>query len=381
MAENSGQERTEEATPKRKSDARKKGEVLRSKELTTFFSLTAAGVGLLLFGGQLISDLMALFQNHLSFDKATAFTPGGLMATMKTTMLEFSLLLAPFLLLMLLTMTLGQFLLGGFVMNFSLLAPKLERIDPAKGLGRMFSMRSLVELVKALGKFFLVAGAVIFIISLILGDILRLPTQSLESSLAVSGNLLVWCFLGFSAALILVVCLDVPYQIHAFNKKLKMTKQEIRDEMKETEGRPEIKSAIREKQQEFSRARMMSAVPTADVVITNPTHYAVALNYDMAGSQAPIVVAKGADLVAARIREVAAANDVTVFSAPPLARALYASTEIDQQIPENLFLAVAQVLAYVFQLRDGGARRRKPAPPTDLPVPQEYDDLIKRRGN
>ena len=237
----------------------------------------------------------------------------------------------------------------------------------------MFSPKSLMELVKALGKFFLVGGVACFVLYTVLDEILMLPLQPLSQAFTNTGSMFIWCLLGFSSTLVLIAAIDVPFQLFQFKKQIRMTKQEVKEEMKDTEGRPEVKSAIRERQQEAANRRMMAEVPTADVVITNPTHYAVALRYDQDSNGAPRVVAKGKDFIAAKIREIAEENEIAIFRAPPLARALYASTELDQEIPGNLFLAVAQVLAYIFQLRQ--ARRgkaRMPRPPRNIKVPEEY---------
>jgi flagellar biosynthetic protein FlhB len=187
-----------------------------------------------------------------------------------------------------------------------------------------------------------------------------------------------WSFVACSSALIIVAAIDAPFQLWQHNKQLKMTKQEIRDENKETEGRPEVKGRIRALQHELSRRRMMEAVPTADVIITNPTHYAVALSYDPSRMKAPVVVAKGADLIAANIRAVADKHHVAIVSAPPLARALYASTELDQEIPGGLYVAVATILTYVYQLRaTAAAGEMPPETPHDLPIPDELIDVLK----
>lgn len=376
MAQETGQEKTEQATPKRKSDAKKKGETLRSKELTTFLSLMVAGAGIFIFGAQIINDLLDVFRQHLNVNQQLIFSKEEMLAKMAMAVREFSVLLLPFLGMMLVSVTCGPLMLGGWSMSADQIKPKLERIDPVKGFGRIFSMRSLAELVKALAKFLLVAFVVILIIGVIIDDILHLSSLPLLTAISSSAGFFMWSFLGFSAVLILVVAFDVPFQIWSFDKKLKMTKQEIKDELKETEGRPEVKQAVREKQQELSMHRMIAAVPDADVVVTNPTHFAVALKYEEGGSGAPVVVAKGRDLVAANIREVASSHNVCVFEAPPLARALYASTRLNQQIPEDLFLAVAQVLAYVFQLRNAEVAKKKPVPPRNLPVPEEYDSQL-----
>lgn len=382
MAENSAQEKTEEATPKRKLDSRKKGQVPRSKELNTFTSLMAAGVAMLLFGNQIVSDITTLLTDHLSFSREAAFSEAVIANQLSTASADFLLLLTPLLVSLLCVSLVSPVALGGFIFNVSLIQPKLERISFAKGFGRIFSSKSLLELPKALGKFVLVAGVAIFVLNLAMEDIYSLSLQPFTSALSSAGWLFVWCFFGFSSVLILVVAIDVPFQLWEHRKQIRMTKQDTKDEYKETEGKPEVKQAIREKQQEFARQRMMAEVPKADVIITNPTHFAVALRYDQHGKGAPKVVAKGRDLVAKRIREIAAEHKVMVFSAPPLARALYASTELNQEIPANLFTAVAQVLAYVFQLRKAAkGSGKRPKPPVDLPIPDDYASSMKLGGN
>lgn len=373
MAESSAQERTEEATPKRREDARKKGQIPRSRELNTLTSLLGAGVGMLVFGRQIIDDVSTLLSESLSFGHNAAFSDSIISLQMGDSVTKFLLLLSPLFILLASTAIISPLSLGGWVFSFSQLAPKMERISPIKGLARIFSKKSLVELLKALGKFTLVAGITFYVISQALDYIFLLPLKPFYQALSETGMLFIWCFFGFSSVLIVVVLIDVPFQIWDFKRQIKMTKQEIKDEMKDTDGKPEVKAAIRERQQEFARQRMMAEVPTADVVITNPTHFAVALRYDQSGTGAPKVVAKGRDLVAGRIRAIAKENGIALFAAPPLARALYASTDINQEIPSNLFLAVAQVLAYIFQLRQLIAKPGvRPKPPTNLSIPDEY---------
>lgn len=382
MAEDTGQERTEDATEKKKEDSRKKGQVPRSKELNTLTSLLAGGVGMLIFGEKIIDDVSSILSDSLTFDRAAAFSETTITLQMGDSITKFIILLAPILILLACTAILSPLSLGGWVFSASQMAPKMERISLIKGFGRIFSSKSLMELVKALGKFVLVATVAFYVISQALDYIFILPLQPLAQAFNGTGMLFIWCFLGFSSVLILVVLIDVPFQIWDFKRQSKMTKQEVKDEMKETDGKPEVKSAIRERQQEFARQRMMSEVPTADVVITNPTHFAVALRYDQSGTGAPKVVAKGQELVAARIRELASEHGIPLFAAPPLARALYASTDINQEIPGNLFMAVAQVLAYVFQLRQLGRKPgAKPKVPTNLSIPEEYAKQQPAGGN
>lgn len=333
----------------------------------------ASGVGMMIFGRQIISGINSMLSEGLSFGREAAFSDALVPARFMETMLDCVWLLAPLMTLLTFTTLASPLSLGGWVFSPNQFAPKMERISPIKGLGRMFSPKSLVELVKALGKFFLVATVACMVLYAALDQILRLPMLPLGQAFRETGNLFIWCLLGFSSILILVAAIDVPFQLFEFKKQIRMTKQEVKEEMKDTEGRPEVKSAIREKQQEMAQKRMMSEVPTADVIITNPTHYAVALRYDQDSSGAPRVVAKGKDFIAKKIREIAEENEIAIFRAPPLARALYASTDINQEIPGNLFLAVAQVLAYIFQLRQARqGRGRMPTAPNNIKVPAEY---------
>ena len=268
--------------------------------------------------------------------------------------------------------------MGGWSFSFEAIQPKLSKLNPIKGFGRLFSWRSLTELLKALVKFVLVTAVAIGVIWLQMGEFIQLGSESLQPGLAHAGELLTTAFLYVSAALILIAAVDVPFQIWDHNKQMRMTHQEVRDEMKDTEGKPEVRSRIRQLQREISQRRMMEAVPKADVVVTNPTHFAVALKYDPKKMRAPVVLAKGADLIALNIRKVAEENNITRIEAAPLARALYHSTEIGQAIPQGLYLAVAQLLAYVFQLKavqkNGG---KKPAPPP-MEVPDEFKKYTER---
>ena len=373
MAENSAQERTEEATPKRREDTRKKGQVARSKELNTLVSLLASGIGMMVFGKQIILDINTLLREGLSLNREEAYNTTMMAQHFMDAIMAAMWMLLPLLALLTFCTVASPMSMGGFVISADQIRPKMERISLFKGFGRMFSPKALMELIKALGKFFLVGGIACLVLYSVLDEILILPLQPLTEAFRSTGSLFIWCLLGFSSTLILIAAIDVPFQLFEFRKQIRMTKQEVKEEMKETDGRPEVKSAIRERQQEMANQRMMAEVPTADVVITNPTHYAVALRYDQNSNGAPRVVAKGKDFIAAKIREIAEENEIAIFRAPPLARALYGSTELNQEIPGNLFLAVAQVLAYIFQLRR--ARRgkaRMPVPPRNIKVPEEY---------
>ena len=373
MAEDTSQEKTEEPTERRIEESRKKGQVARSKELNTLLSLMAAAIGMVFLGQYLMADLFELMTSGLSFEPIRLTSSDQMFEVIREQMGMGLAAILPILGLLVFAAFLGPIAMGGAVFSVESLAPKLEKLSPIKGLVRMFGIQSLMELIKALCKFLLVAAAAIIIIYYSMQDLIGLGFMTVVSATANAGGLLLWSFIGFSAVLILVAAIDVPFQLWNHKKQLKMTLQEVKDEMKESEGRPEVKSQIRRMQRQLSESRMMDAVPTADVVITNPTHYAVALKYDQEGNGAPRVVAKGQDFMAKRIREVAAEHDVPLFEAPPLARALHGMVEIGHEIPADLYKAVAQVLAYVFQLKTLDAlTQSKPAPPRYFDVPERY---------
>lgn len=262
--------------------------------------------------------------------------------------------------------------LGGWSFNVSALAPKPEKLNPVTGLGRVFGPQGLMEFAKALAKFVVVASGAAVLLGVFADDLLRIAFQSLQQALQQTVSVIGWGFLSLSALLMLIAMVDVPFQLWQHRRQLRMTRQEVKDDLKETEGRPEVKSRVRELQREMSRQRMIDAVPEADVVITNPTHYAVALKYEQQQG-APRVVAKGCDDIAAAIRAAAVEHDVPLVPAPPLARALFESTRLEQQIPAGLYVAVAQVLAYVYQLE--AARQglqTAPEPPHHIAVPSDY---------
>ena len=380
MAEETGQERTEEATPKRLKESREKGQVPRSKELNSMTLLIGSGGAFLLMGEGILDDLRKLLTDGLSIDRARSMNGGAIMEVFAETALDGFLIISPLFLFLSIVVIATPLGMGGWIFSMKAVSFKIEKLDPIKGMGKIFSARGLMELVKVLAKFILVSGLSGLIIWSLMDQLLGLAEEPLHQALAHVARLCGWSFLAASCGLILIAAVDVPFQLWQHSKELKMTKQEIKDENKETDGRPEVKGRIRRMQQELSQRRMMEAVPQADVVITNPTHYAIALRYDTEGVGAPVVVAKGADLVAARIRAVAEKNNVTLVSEPPLARALFASTEIDQEIPAGLYVAVATILAYVYQLsmaREQGFDA--PIKPTDLPIPDELKDAMKDR--
>lgn len=375
MAEETGQEKSEEPTAKRLKDARAKGDVPRSKELVTMAVLLAASAGALIFGGQLADRMFNVIRSNYSLDRADIFDMQQMFSHLGSSFYEAFLGVMGFFVLVLVAALVGPIALGGWNFSAQAVAPKASRLNPASGLKRMFSLNALVELVKALGKFTIVATVAVNVLWLIQADLLSLGVGDARSSSSAAVEIVIWVFMVLSASLIIIAAIDVPFQLHSYSKKLKMTMQEIKDEFKNTEGKPEVKGRIRQLQREVSQRKMMTEVPQADVVITNPTHYSVALKYDGDNGGAPVVVAMGSDFVALKIREIAKEYDIPILSAPPLARALYYSSELNQEIPSGLFTAVAQVLAYVFQLKNYKAyKAQKPIPPsvTDMDIPDEY---------
>jgi flagellar biosynthetic protein FlhB len=279
----------------------------------------------------------------------------------------------PVMLTLVLAAVIGPISLGGWLFAAGSLAPKFSRLNPAPGLKRMFSTKALVELLKALAKFFIILFVALAVLSADIDDLLRIAHEPLDRAIIHSLQVVGWSTLWMACGLILIAAVDVPVQLWESHKKLLMTKQEVRDEHKDQEGRPEVKQRIRQLQREMSQRRMMAAIPEADVIITNPTHYAVALKYDPDKGGAPMLIAKGTDFLALKIREIAAANEILLLESPALARSIYYSTELEQEIPGGLYLAVAQVLAYVYQIRQYRAGKGKRPEPLkdDLPIPPD----------
>lgn len=374
MAEDSDLERTEPASPRRLEQARSKGNIPRSRELNTFVILMAAGTTLLIMGPDLAKGLMIMMQHGLSFDHGTLNRPDLMWDGLMHTVIDMLRLFAPFILVLVVAAFFAPIAIGGWLFSVEALVPDFGRSNPLKGISRIFSAHGLGELGKAIAKSLVVGVIGFWVIWHYLGEALALPRESLMSSSAHFSTLMAWTFIFITAAMILIVAIDVPLQLWNYYRNLRMTKEEVRQEHKESEGSPELKGRIRQAQREAARRRMMAEVPKADVIVTNPTHYAVALRYNEKEMRAPRVVAKGTYLLAERIRDLGAENGVPILRTPPLARALYKHAEIDREIPTALFAAVAEVLAYVYQLRSynvsGGVM---PELPEDIAVPEGMD--------
>jgi flagellar biosynthetic protein FlhB len=350
-----GQERTEQPTSKRLDEARKQGQVPRSIDLNAAAVMLLAGGGLHFLGAHMGNQLHDIMRSGLSISREDAVDETRALAIFANEIFQAFIICAPLLGLTLAAALLAPLAIGGWNLSFEALAPKLDKLNPTEGLQRMFSSRSLVELAKAFAKFLFIALVSVCLLWKNSGQLMGLGAEPINTAMMHAATLIGNAFLVLAGTMGLIAGVDVPWQLYQHNQKLKMSRQEIKEEMKENDGSPEMKGRIRRAQADAARRRMMQEVPQADVIVTNPTHFAVALRYDEKRMRAPLVVAKGADLIAARIREIATENNVPIFEAPPLARALHRHVEIGDEIPSNLYIAVAQVLTYIYQLKN--ARR------------------------
>jgi flagellar biosynthesis protein FlhB len=374
MAEDSDMEKTESASPKRLEKAREEGDVPRSRELATVTLLLSVVLTMWIMGGQMTHTLKTSMKDGLSLPRELVYDPALLLVTVGSHVMDVLWAFLPMIALVLIVILATPALIGGWLFTSKAFMPKFSKLNPIQGISNLFSKNALMELIKAMAKAILVGLTAYLVVNSQLDTLLSMPLMSLSESLASTAHMILMGMLVIVSALVLIAAIDVPYQLMHYANKLKMTKEEVRQESKESEGNPEIKSRIRQQQREMARRRMMSEVPKADVVITNPTHYAVAIQYKNDSMRAPVVIAKGADAIALKIREVAAEHQVAVLESPKLARALYAHTELGESIPQALYAAVAEVLAYVYQLRNyakmGGLT---PKPPQHIEVPDSLD--------
>lgn len=375
MSEDSDAEKTEDASPRKIEKAREEGDVPRSRELATFTVLMTAGACLWAFGGMLVGKLATALKSGLTLDREQVFNPNILLERILNDLVSVLLACLPIAGAIMLIALVSPLLIGGWLFSSKAFMPNFGKLNPMKGIGNMFSKNSLVELLKAIIKTIVIGVVAWIVVSGQKEAMLGLAVEPLGESSAHVGDMIGRSFLFITGALGVIALIDGPYQLWHWKDKLKMTRQEVIQESKESDGNPQIKGKIRQMQREMARGRMMQNVPTADVIVTNPTHYAVALKY-ADGKGAPRVVAKGVDDVAAKIREMGAEHKVTMLEAPALARALFKHTEIDEEIPEKLYSAVAEVLAYVYQLRAyKKGEGDYPDRPTRLKVPDAMDPL------
>ena len=370
------EEKTEEPTARRLEKAKEEGQVLRSQDMT-IAAVTISVIATLYAGGFWMGPRFRdLFAQALTLKAELVFDKGMMFGWMSSIALDGYLTLVPMMLVAVLFAVGSASLLGGFVMTLKSIEPKASKLNPIKGMARIFGLRAIVELTKALLKFSLVAAFAGTFLYFNFEEIVSIGNSEVFQAIESGIELVLLGALVTCTALILIAAIDIPYQQFEFIKKLKMTKKEIKDELKDIEGQPEVRQKIRQKQRDLAQQRMLEDVPTADVVITNPQHFAIALLYDVSKDEAPKVVAKGKNLMAKRIRERAQDAEVEIFEAPLLARALYFTTEVGGFIPPGLFFAVAQVIAYVYNLNSLTPTMEKPAKPKPkIPPELMFDEL------
>jgi len=374
MAEDSGQDKSEDPTAKRIADARKKGQIPRSKELDTFVSLMVGVIMLFFLGRGMVEGLLDIMRQQFHLSREIIFAPKTVVIYFSQVLLDGMLLVIPLGVILLITALLRPMMMGGWNFSMESMSPKLSKFNPLKGLKRMFGMQGVVELFKAVLKTSLILFVAKLLFDHYLPEFMSLIYMPVKVAIFHAADIILFCLLILSSTLVLLVIIDVPYQLWKSKKDMMMTKQEVKDESKQSEGDPLMKGRMRQMQMQIAQSRMMQDVPQADVIVTNPTHFAVALKYDVEGnSGAPMVVAKGVDLVAAHIRNLALGADVPLVAVPALARALYYSSEVGDEIPVELFSVVAQVLGYIFNLKDAEKNHTtKPDFPENMEVPNNF---------
>ena len=365
-----GGERTEAPTQKKIDQSREQGQIARSRELSQALVTIFGALALLLLGGQVLAELSGFMADSLGAVGQRDAQPARAIGT---ALLQVMGIVGLLVLVPWLASLITPSLIGGLMVSGKGIIPDLSKLDPIKGFARLFSAQAAAELGKALGKMLLIGGLVLAYIAANLDRLLGLAHVPLAAALAETGRMLMEVLLMGLVGLVLVAAADVPFQLWNHARQLKMSRDEIKREMFESEGRPEVKAKRRQRAMELSRGRMLEAVASADVVITNPTHFAVALRYDATRMASPEVVAKGADEVAAAIRERAVQHAVLRVESPPLARALFRSTEVGRAVPPELFTAVAQILAWAYRIK-AGAHDPAPVPEVPEPLGRPFDD-------
>jgi len=374
MADSDSGEKTEEPTAKKLTDARKKGQIARSKDLGTFFVLVGSACAMLLMGSSLATAMANMMGHLFSISRAEAMDVNALFKVINDGVYQVLTPLLWIFFIIMLAAFIGNTLLGGMSFSWEAMAPKASKLSPIAGFKRMFGVQAAVEFIKSVLKFLVVFIVAFLLLSGLFEEILGLSRETIPANFGHAVTMLLWMFLVLALSIGLIVIIDAPYQVWNHNRQLKMTKQEIKDEHKSTEGSPEIKGRIRRTQYEMSQRRMMQDVPDSDVIITNPTHFSIALKYDAAVGGAPVLSAKGVDEMALHIRTIAKEHQIEIIQSPALARSLYYTAEVGDDIPEELFAAVAQVLAFIFQLNEhkkGNAKKPTPVA-KDLPIPDDF---------
>jgi flagellar biosynthetic protein FlhB len=374
VSDESSQDKTEEPTAQRMQKAREDGQIARSQEIAPAAMMVIATLFFTMMGQYLFNSMSNLFKHQLQFDRLVTDKAELLPAIFGNSMVDGFLIVLPLLAILYVIAILSTTLAGGFIFSPQMVLPKFSKLNPMSGLARIFGKEALINLGKSVAKFLVVGAILLVSVMNNLQELTQISQMDLNPAIQLAGNIIVDSCFWLSLGLVLVALVDVPLQRHQMHQRLKMTKQEVRDEMKNSEGSPEVKGQIRRRQREILNNKMMGKVKDADVVITNPTHFAVALSYDPLGDGAPLLIAKGEDGLAARIREEAAEHGVYLFEAPLLARALYFTTKLDHPIPEALYQAVAQVIAYVFSLNQSYGRGQEVVKPTpSVPDEMKFD--------
>jgi flagellar biosynthesis protein FlhB len=374
MSEESDLEKTEPASERRLSQAREDGNVPRSLDATSAAVLGGVGLALWIFSGSFGASLSVLLKSGLTFDHHYASESGSMLELLRSQVFAGISITAPIMVVAALAALLSPFATGGWIFASKRLMPQWSRLNPIAGIGRILSLENLAEFLKTLAKAVLIGAVATAALVIARDPVMKLGDMPLQAGIEGLMSIAFVTFFSITLAVAAVAVMDSPLQVWKWHRQLRMSKEELRREAKEQEGDPMIKARVRQQQRELARRRMMADVPTADVVVTNPTHYAVALKYKEGKMRAPQVVAKGADHLAAKIRAVAADNGVPLLEAPPLARALYRHADVGQEIPGALYTAVAEVLAYVYRLREAVARGGiTPSAPEHWSVPAELD--------
>lgn len=378
MAEedDSGQEKTEEASSRKIEKAREEGQIPRSRDLTTTVVLLLATIGLYVFADFMADKIIGITRSSFVIPRATIFDTNAMIGLLAAAIYDGLFSIAPLMAVLVIASIAGPIALGGFIFSGKAIAPQLNRMDPIAGLKRMFSMNSLIELLKSVAKVALILWATVLILQMYAQEMFRMSDETVGNAIIHSLDISIFATILLSVTTIAIAAIDIPIQIYQYNKKLKMSRQDLKDEAKDTDGKPEVKGRIRQLQREMAQRRMMGNVPQADVIITNPEHFSVALRYDPESMDVPIMLAKGGDHMAMKIREIANAHKIEIIQSPVLARAIFYTTDADEEIPAGLYLAVAQVLAYVFQLRNyRKGKGDRPQYPRNINVPRDmqYD--------
>ena len=374
MASSDSGEKSEEPTAKKLTDARKKGQIARSKDLGTLFVLVGSACAMLLMGNSLATSMANMMRHLFSLNRQESMDVNALFKVINDGVFQIFAPLFWIFFIVMMAAFIGNILLGGMSFSWQAMAPKASKLSPLAGFKRMFGAQAAVELIKSILKFFVVFIVAFLLLSGLFEEILGLSREAIPNNFEHATTMLLWMFLVLALSIVIIVVIDAPYQVWNHNRQLKMTKQEVKDEHKSTEGSPEVKGRIRRTQYEMSQRRMMEDVPNSDVVITNPTHYSIALKYDAVEGGAPVLSAKGIDEMALHIRTIAKEHEIEIIQSPALARSLYYTAEVGDEIPEELFAAVAQVLAFIYQLNEHKkGRAKKPIPVAkELPIPEEF---------